>query len=160
MDGQSGILAELPVGYRFLPTDEELVTHYLMNKAFYKPLPAHVGQDINASELYSKPPNTLVTLSCGEREWYFFIYGEEDSVGERKTIRIVGDGIGFWKSSGQEKSICNSDGNVFGLKFQFTYFSGTFPNAKRTHWRMDVYRLPTQYYPAQKVTKKKIVFFR
>lgn len=59
MDGQSGILAELPVGYRFLPTDEELVTHYLMNKAFYKPLPAHVGQDINASELYSKPPNTL-----------------------------------------------------------------------------------------------------
>ncbi|XP_021669567.2 NAC domain-containing protein 101-like [Hevea brasiliensis] len=144
MDGQSEILTELPVGYRFLPTDEELVTHYLMNKVLYKPLPAHVAQDINASQFYSKPPNNIVTFSSGEREWYFFIYLDADFLGENKAIRNVGDGIGFWKSSGQEKPICNSDGNVFALRFHFTYFSGTLSNAKKTHWKMDEYRLPTQ----------------
>lgn len=32
----------LPVGYRFCPTDEELVGHYLKRKVFDLPLPASV----------------------------------------------------------------------------------------------------------------------
>ncbi|KAK2965739.1 hypothetical protein RJ640_003277 [Escallonia rubra] len=54
-----GMVAEMPPGYKFLPTDEELVTHYLTNKAFFKPLPAQVIQDIDATDLYSKPPMAL-----------------------------------------------------------------------------------------------------
>ncbi|XP_012080558.1 NAC domain-containing protein 68 isoform X1 [Jatropha curcas] len=143
---ETSYLRELPVGYRFLPTDEELVTHYLINKVLNRPLPAQIIQDTEASRLYSKPPSSLVTFSCGERNWYFFIH--EDFAGGSEGIRIVGGGIGFWKANGQEKPICNSDGTVFAFKFHFTYFSGKFPNAKKTHWKMDEYRLPTEFYTA------------
>ena len=33
---------KLPIGFRFHPTDEELVVHYLRRKAFGLPLPASV----------------------------------------------------------------------------------------------------------------------
>ena len=37
----------LPVGYRFSPTDEELVEHYLKRKVFGLPLPASVIPEFN-----------------------------------------------------------------------------------------------------------------
>ncbi|RVW85593.1 hypothetical protein CK203_037587 [Vitis vinifera] len=52
-------LKQLPMGYRFLPTDEELVVYYLINKAFYRPLPAEVIPDIREREFYSSPPSDL-----------------------------------------------------------------------------------------------------
>ena len=33
---------KMPIGYRFHPTDEELVVHYLKRKALSLPLPASV----------------------------------------------------------------------------------------------------------------------
>ncbi|XP_043813714.1 NAC domain-containing protein 101 [Manihot esculenta] len=147
------ILAQLPVGYKFLPTDEELVIHYLMNKLLNRLLPANIAPDIDASEFYSKPPNSLsvsfplsmVSPSCGEREWYFFIHEHEDFLGKsRERIRMVGDGTGFWRSSGLEKYIRNSDGRVLAFKSRFFYFSGNDANAKKTHWKMDQYRLHNQ----------------
>uniref|UniRef100_F6GT24 NAC domain-containing protein n=1 Tax=Vitis vinifera TaxID=29760 RepID=F6GT24_VITVI len=55
-------LKKLPMGYRFLPTDEELVVYYLINKAFYRPLPAEVIPDIREREFYSSPPSDLDLL--------------------------------------------------------------------------------------------------
>lgn len=53
----------LPPGFRFLPTDEELVTHYLMNKVFnYRPIPSFILFEIDACDLYSKPPKNLGTI--------------------------------------------------------------------------------------------------
>ncbi|XP_050225549.1 NAC domain-containing protein 72-like [Mercurialis annua] len=137
------ILSQMPPGYKFLPTDEELITHYLMNKVSdYESLPPHDFEDIDDDELHSKPPSNLVTYSCGEREWYFFIHEGEEFV-KRSSNRIVGDGLGFWRANGQEQPVFNSDGNVFAFKTQFTYFSGSSQkNATKTHWRMEKYRLP------------------
>ncbi|ESR53952.1 hypothetical protein CICLE_v10023783mg [Citrus x clementina] len=47
---------ELPVGYRFKPTDEELVFHYLINKACNRALPAQAVKEITARDLYLKHP--------------------------------------------------------------------------------------------------------
>lgn len=38
---------KLPIGYRFCPTDEELVIHYLKRKIFAEPLPASVISDFD-----------------------------------------------------------------------------------------------------------------
>ncbi|KAF8399578.1 hypothetical protein HHK36_015445 [Tetracentron sinense] len=55
------IFPEIPIGYKFIPTDQELVWFYLINKIFCRRLPAPVIKDINATEFYSKPPHMLGT---------------------------------------------------------------------------------------------------
>ncbi|KAK9021326.1 hypothetical protein V6N11_011320 [Hibiscus sabdariffa] len=50
---------EIPVGFRFLPTDKELVIHYLINKVIYNPLSPSFFREINATEFYGKPPKSL-----------------------------------------------------------------------------------------------------
>ena len=62
MAGEEISVPKLPVGFRFLPTDEELVTYYLINRVYYRPLPAKPIQDIHASEFYGSPPHHLGTL--------------------------------------------------------------------------------------------------
>lgn len=38
---------KLPIGYRFRPTDEELVVHYLKSKVFGLPLPASIIPELD-----------------------------------------------------------------------------------------------------------------
>lgn len=60
--GQGAMMSsgQLPVGFRFMPTDKELVTHYLMNKVFHRPVPAAEAiQDIDATQFYSTHPKNL-----------------------------------------------------------------------------------------------------
>ncbi|XP_027169541.1 NAC domain-containing protein 101-like [Coffea eugenioides] len=107
----------MPVGYRFVPTDEELVKYYLANKVLYKPLPVKIIREIDAHDLYSKHPKCLVgngTFNDNEREWFFFIYKDEYFLGKTRSTRMVGNGI------------------------------GSPPHAKKTHWRMEEYRLQTE----------------
>ncbi|KAL0416082.1 UNVERIFIED_CONTAM: NAC domain-containing protein JA2 [Sesamum latifolium] len=159
-----GILQELPVGWRFAPTDEELIVSYLTNKVFEGSLPARVIEEIDADEFYNKRPKDLgrdfvVSKMCnegseflvskehlvewnlsGERQWYFFINGDEYFHGKTEKDRCVGDGIGYWKSIGKENPIRDAKGNVFAFKILYTYFSAK-PKHKRTHWRMEEFRL-------------------
>ncbi|XVE54715.1 hypothetical protein DITRI_Ditri03aG0104100 [Diplodiscus trichospermus] len=139
---------QFPVGYRFLPTDEELVTHYLINKVFCNPIPASIFQEMNATEFYSKSPKRSVQFSSGEREWFIFIKENEENVDneQNETIRrIVGDEQGFWQCNGEEP-LYDANGNVLAFKFHLTYFSGCLSKAKKTHWKLDKYRLPIQFY--------------
>ncbi|KAL0318748.1 UNVERIFIED_CONTAM: NAC domain-containing protein JA2 [Sesamum angustifolium] len=138
--GDGTILQELPVGWRFAPTDEELIVSYLTKKVFVGSLPARVIEEIDADEFYNKRPKDLVENVSGEREWYFFINGDEYFHGKTEKDRRVGDGIGYWKSIGKENPIRDATGNVFAFKILYTYFSAN-PKHKRTHWRMEEFRL-------------------
>ncbi|XP_034672505.1 NAC domain-containing protein 2-like [Vitis riparia] len=73
------------MGYRFLPTDEELVVYYLINKAFYRPLPAEVIPDIREREFYSSPPSDLAKKTHWRMEEYRLpidFYMKNDMKGE------------------------------------------------------------------------------
>ncbi|KAF4392811.1 hypothetical protein F8388_010834 [Cannabis sativa] len=64
MTGRGSLPGSLPVGYRFIPSDEELVAFYLVKKVFDKSLPqlvATIITDISQREFYSKPPKQLGT---------------------------------------------------------------------------------------------------
>ncbi|KAG7955014.1 hypothetical protein I3843_11G049800 [Carya illinoinensis] len=140
---RAGILTELPPGFRFMPTDQELVQHYLWKKELSIPVPGKVFQDIDARELYAKPPKSLVTFSREDREWYFFIYENEDSDDDVRTAktRVVENGQGFWKSWQEEDDpIYDADGNVIAFKKNLTYFSCRSSKPKKTHWTMQEYR--------------------
>ncbi|KAK4427735.1 NAC domain-containing protein [Sesamum alatum] len=143
--GGDGIVPQLPPGYRFLPTDEELIIFYLQNKVCFRPVPCEAVKDIDANELYSNPPNTIVnfTVADNEKEWYFFIHQnkyqkeaekiqmtaknkkkkkkrrkfKELEKKKKGRIRMVGNGIGFWRSVGKEDPIYDNNGKVLGSKF-------------------------------------------
>jgi hypothetical protein len=55
---------QLPPGFRFHPSDEELIEHYLRNKVTSKPLPASIIAEI---DLYKFNPWELPSL-------YIYIY--------------------------------------------------------------------------------------
>ncbi|KAI5652714.1 hypothetical protein M9H77_29901 [Catharanthus roseus] len=124
----------LPVGYRFAPTDEELIKYYLANKVFYKPVPVKIIREIDATFLYMGDPYI-------EKEWFFFVYKDEYFRGKIMRNRRVEDGEGFWQCIGGEEPICNSNGQVLAYKIHLTYFSGPITNGKKTNWRMEEYRL-------------------
>ncbi|KAK4436994.1 NAC domain-containing protein JA2 [Sesamum alatum] len=139
-DVNDGILEQVPVGWRFAPTDEELILSYLTKKVFVGSLPAWVIEEIDADEFYSKHPKDLVENVSGEREWYFFINRDEYFHGKMEKNRWVGNRIGYWKSIAKENPIRDAKGNVFAFKIRYTYFSAN-PKHKRTHWRMEEFRL-------------------
>ncbi|KAK6123099.1 hypothetical protein DH2020_043160 [Rehmannia glutinosa] len=147
----NGDVVDLPIGWRFQPTDEELLCSYLAKKVGCGPLPAQVIKEIDATEFFSKHPWDLVdSLSKEENietEWYFFIHGAGYLHGKMKKNRRVGDenGIGYWRSIGKEDPIYDGDGNVYATKIYSTYFlakpNGQIKKLKKTHWKMEELRL-------------------
>ncbi|KAB2053476.1 hypothetical protein ES319_A12G190800v1 [Gossypium barbadense] len=140
VDGNEDYGDKLPVGFRFLPTDVELVTHYLINKVIYNPFSSFIFQEINATELYTNSPKNF-------REWFFFIYMDMniDNM-HNKAIEKGGDELGFWQSIGDRKCVKDTNGNILATKITFIYFSGSPSHRKKTHWRIDEFRLPIQFY--------------
>ncbi|KAI3463901.1 hypothetical protein Pfo_020564 [Paulownia fortunei] len=121
-----GILTQLPAGYRFDPTDEELMKFYLTNKVFDRPVPGEVVKDIDANELYSNSPNAIVNFTAAEdekREWYFFIHHRKHYKKEQEKEKngMAGNGLDFWTSLGdlkkeqEEKEKHQMGGNGFGF---------------------------------------------
>lgn len=52
-------IQSLPPGFRFYPSDEELIVHYLKNKVTSTPLPASIIAEIN---LYKYNPWDLPSI--------------------------------------------------------------------------------------------------
>ncbi|TQE01598.1 hypothetical protein C1H46_012828 [Malus baccata] len=58
---------QLPVGFRFMTTDEELVTHYLMNKVFHRPVrAAQEIREVDAAGFYGGHPKNLGIYTCDD----------------------------------------------------------------------------------------------
>ncbi|KAJ8531561.1 hypothetical protein K7X08_026995 [Anisodus acutangulus] len=129
---------QLPPGFRFHPTDEELVVHYLKKKVASAPLPIKI---IGEVDLYKFDPWELPSkANFGEREWYFF------SPRERKYPKGVRPNraatSGYWKATGTDKPIftCNSTKKI-GVKKALVFYKGKPPKGIKTNWVMHEYRL-------------------
>lgn len=122
----------LPIGFRFHPTDEELVVHYLKRKIFSLPLPASIIPELNVFQtLPWDLPGDL-----NERKYFF-----SKRNGNEKRYRRV-DGFGFWKAIGKEKQIVASGGNkAVGIKSTLVFCEGNRHHVSRTRWIMHEYRL-------------------
>ncbi|XP_022983248.1 NAC domain-containing protein 83-like isoform X2 [Cucurbita maxima] len=120
----------LPVGYRFCPTDEELVEHYLKRKVFGLPLPASVIPEFN---VFLTDPWGLPGDSKEKR--FFF--------SQQKSFLRMNAGCGIWKSIGKEKFILSQGINqLFGLRKSLVFSESKFPERTRTtRWVMHEYRL-------------------
>ncbi|KAI5009008.1 hypothetical protein ZWY2020_010056 [Hordeum vulgare] len=65
-----GAATSLPPEFRFHPTDEELILHYLCNRAAAAPCPVPIIADL---DIYNFDPWDLPSQAVyGDCEWYFF----------------------------------------------------------------------------------------
>ncbi|KAI6669365.1 hypothetical protein NL676_004250 [Syzygium grande] len=133
-----GFPAVFPPGFRFHPTDEELIVYYLENKLTSRPLPASVIAEI---DLYKYNPWELPKKAFfGEGEWYFFSPRNRKYPNGGRPNRAAGSG--YWKATGIDRSILTSGGTKsIGVKKTLVFHAGRPPKGTKTEWSMDEYRL-------------------
>ncbi|XP_020683196.1 NAC domain-containing protein 83 [Dendrobium catenatum] len=131
-------LVRLPPGFRFHPTEEELVVQYLRRKAFSFPLPAAIIPEIDLGKLN---PWDLPCGSGGEK--YFFYLRESKSEQKKGRVSYQKARLGYWKSMGKEKPVlASSHGNeLVGLKQVMVFYRGKSPHGSKTDWIMNQYSL-------------------
>ncbi|XP_023512193.1 NAC domain-containing protein 22-like [Cucurbita pepo subsp. pepo] len=135
-------LGQLP-GFRFHPTEEELLEFYLKHIVFGKA--RHSFDVIGFLNIYQHDPWDLPDLAKnGEREWYFFVPRDRKhgGCGGGRPNRTTG--IGYWKATGSDKRILSlSDPKrLIGLRKTLVFYKGRAPRGSKTDWVMNEYRLP------------------
>ncbi|XP_075518735.1 protein CUP-SHAPED COTYLEDON 3 [Primulina tabacum] len=129
----------LPPGFRFHPTDEELITFYLASKVFDGALIC--GVEIAEVDLNRCEPWELPDLAkMGEREWYFFSLRDRKYPTGLRTNRATG--AGYWKATGKDREVYSaSNGALLGMKKTLVFYRGRAPRGEKTKWVMHEYRL-------------------
>ncbi|XP_010546158.1 PREDICTED: NAC domain-containing protein 100-like [Tarenaya hassleriana] len=127
---------DLPPGFRFHPTDEELITHYLHKKVLDSGFSAKaVGEvDLNKSEPWELPWKAKM----GEKEWYFFCLRDRKYPTGLRTNRATE--AGYWKATGKDKEIYRGK-SLVGMKKTLVFYRGRAPKGQKTNWVMHEYRL-------------------
>ncbi|TVU46083.1 hypothetical protein EJB05_05601, partial [Eragrostis curvula] len=130
----------LPPGFRFHPTDEELVTYYLTRKVsdFAFATRAIADVDLNKCEPWDLPSKA----SMGEKEWYFFSMRDRKYPTGIRTNRATDSG--YWKTTGKDKEIFQS-GMLVGMKKTLVFYRGRAPKGEKTSWVMHEYRLQNKF---------------
>ncbi|KAL6328921.1 hypothetical protein AAG906_007211 [Vitis piasezkii] len=148
---------ELP-GFRFHPTDEELVGFYLRRKVEKKPISLELIKQV---DIYKYDPWDLprVSTKMGDREWYFFCIRGRKYRNSIRPNRVTGSG--FWKATGIDKPIYSVEATneCIGLKKSLVYYRGSAGKGTKTDWMMHEFRLPPggkgTYFPnAKNVTQE------
>ncbi|CAN0878779.1 NAC domain-containing protein 6 [Linum grandiflorum] len=136
-------------GFRFHPTEEELVDFYLNNMVFGKKLSLDVIGYLN---IYRYDPRDLPKLAKidGEREWYFFVPRDRKHGGNGRPNRTTEKG--FWKATGSDRKIwrLSEQKRQIGLRKTLVFYQGRAPKGTKTDWVMNEYRLPDSSCPLPK----------
>jgi len=134
----------LPPGFRFHPTDEEVITSYLLQK-FLNPSfdPRAMGEvDLNKCEPWDLPSKAKM----GEKEWYFFCHKDMKYPTGMRTNRATKEG--YWKATGKDREIFKpaaaaggAGRELVGMKKTLVFYMGRAPRGSKTNWVMHEFRL-------------------
>ncbi|KAJ0646781.1 putative transcription factor NAM family [Helianthus annuus] len=137
--GQSSLV---PPGFRFHPTDEELVGYYLRKKVASQKIDLDVIRDI---DLYQIEPWDLIEI-CRigyeeQTEWYFFSHNDKKYLTGTRTNRSTM--TGFWKATGRDKEVYENR-RLIGMRKTLVFYKGRAPKGQKTDWIMYEYRLESK----------------
>ncbi|KAJ4893290.1 NAC domain containing protein 50 [Raphanus sativus] len=128
----------LAPGFRFHPTDEELVSYYLKRKVMGKPVRFDAIGDV---DIYKHEPWDLAVFSrlkTRDQEWYFYSALDKKYGNGARMNRATNKG--YWKATGKDREI-RRDIQLLGMKKTLVFHSGRAPDGLRTNWVMHEYRL-------------------
>ncbi|CAD6219356.1 unnamed protein product [Miscanthus lutarioriparius] len=137
----------LPPGFRFRPTDEELLTHYLAPKVADAGFAPAALREV---DLYEAEPWDLLPAGGGGGEdggvGYFFCRRSVKFPSGLRTNRATRDG--YWKSTGKDRVVVASrsrssrgDACPLGVRKTLVFYRGRAPTGHKTSWVMHEYRL-------------------
>ncbi|CAI5953203.1 unnamed protein product [Closterium sp. NIES-65] len=152
----------LPPGFRFHPTDEELLCYYLRRRVDNRRISFNVMGDI---DLYKFEPWDLPSRASsplmGNDEWFFFTPRDRKYPSGLRSNRATP--AGYWKATGKDRPVfaanrggggggsSNGGGGggggsgattVIGFKKTLVFYRGRAPAGEKTDWVMQEYRLP------------------
>ncbi|KAL6513224.1 hypothetical protein OROGR_020710 [Orobanche gracilis] len=137
-DEEQDICDMVMPGFRFHPTEEELVEFYLRRKVEGKCFNVEL---ITFLDLYRYDPWELPALAAiGEKEWYFYVPRDRKYRNGDRPNRVTTSG--YWKATGADRMIRSENLRSIGLKKTLVFYSGKAPKGIRTSWIMNEYRLP------------------
>ncbi|CAI5461345.1 unnamed protein product [Closterium sp. Yama58-4] len=150
--GGGGGESSLPPGFRFHPTDEELLSFYLPRRIANQPIPLNAIGDIDmyGFEPWELPGKAMVSLN-GSDEWFFFASRDRKYLMGTRANRMTSSG--YWKATGKDRPVYASrkDGHesgkdtkgsrIVGYKKGHVFYKGRAPRGEKTAWVMHEYRL-------------------
>ncbi|RLM54688.1 NAC domain-containing protein 76 [Panicum miliaceum] len=136
----SGGPLSVPPGFRFHPTDEELLYYYLRKKVAYEPIDLDVIREIDLNKLEPWDLKDRCRIGTGpQNDWYFFSHKDKKYPTGTRTNRATM--AGFWKATGRDKAIFLGNARRIGLRKTLVFYIGRAPHGKKTDWIMHEYRL-------------------
>ncbi|KAF9689475.1 hypothetical protein SADUNF_Sadunf01G0096000 [Salix dunnii] len=123
--------SDVPPGFRFHPSDEELVDYYLRKKVASKRIDLDVIKDV---DLYRIEPWDLQELcklgTEDQNEWYFFSHKDKKYPTGTRTNRATK--AGFWKATGRDKAIYSRH-SLIGMRKTLVFYKGRAPNGQNAY---------------------------
>ncbi|GAB4847510.1 hypothetical protein Ancab_026569 [Ancistrocladus abbreviatus] len=129
----------VPPGFRFHPTDEELVGYYLKKKVASQKIDLDVIRDIDLYRIEPWDLQERCRIGYEEQnEWYFFSHKDKKYPTGTRTNRATL--AGFWKATGRDKAVYDKT-KLIGMRKTLVFYKGRAPNGQKTDWIMHEYRL-------------------
>ncbi|KAL3832809.1 hypothetical protein ACJIZ3_007545 [Penstemon smallii] len=144
VNGQS----QVPPGFRFHPTEEELLQYYLRKKVALEKIDLDVIQEIDLNKLepwdiQEKCKIGSTTTSTPQNDWYFFSHKDKKYPTGTRTNRATV--AGFWKATGRDKVIYSNSKRI-GMRKTLVFYKGRAPHGQKSDWIMHEYRRLVEYH--------------
>lgn len=135
VNGQS----QVPPGFRFHPTEEELLHYYLRKKVASKKIDLDVIRDVDLNKLEPWDIQEKCRIgSTPQNDWYFFSHKDKKYPTGTRTNRATA--AGFWKATGRDKVIYSCSKRI-GMRKTLVFYKGRAPHGQKSDWIMHEYRL-------------------
>ncbi|CAL5054277.1 unnamed protein product [Urochloa decumbens] len=137
----SAAMAKQAPGFRFNPTEEELVCFYLRNKLNGVRL-GNMERVIPVADVHTLNPWQLPEAHSGElsvREpWFYFCPQQERKARGGRSSRTTPSG--YWKAAGTPALVYAAAGHPIGMKKTMVFYRGRAPGGAKTEWKLNEYR--------------------